>query len=79
MESLPTVSHSPTCLLNRRYGEWLRAEAERLGVPILPARPWDTVFGRALDMLRQPVCGRRRRPWPHVGGPLASPDHRRYD
>lgn len=51
MESLPTVSHSPTCLLNRRYGEWLRAEAERLGVPILPARPWDSVFGRALDML----------------------------
>jgi 2-phosphoglycerate kinase len=30
------------------YGNWLAAEAERVGVPVLPARPWDTVFERAL-------------------------------
>ena len=30
-----------------RYSEWLRREAERLGVPTIPARPWDTVFDRA--------------------------------
>jgi 2-phosphoglycerate kinase len=28
--------------------EWLRTEAERLGVPAIPARPWDTVFDRAI-------------------------------
>ncbi len=28
--------------------EWLRQEAERLGVPTIPARPWDTVLERAL-------------------------------
>lgn len=34
-----------------RYSEWLRREAERLGVPTIPARPWDTVFERAHDAL----------------------------
>jgi 2-phosphoglycerate kinase len=29
------------------YSEWLRAEAERVGVPPIAARPWDTVFDRA--------------------------------
>jgi hypothetical protein len=28
--------------------EWLRTEAERLGLPAVPARPWDTVFDRCL-------------------------------
>ncbi len=30
-----------------RYSEWLRREAERLGVPTIAARPWDTVLERA--------------------------------
>jgi 2-phosphoglycerate kinase len=34
--------------LSWRYSEWLREEAGRLGVPAVPARPWDTVFERAL-------------------------------
>jgi GrpB-like predicted nucleotidyltransferase (UPF0157 family) len=34
--------------LSWRYSEWLRAEAGRLGLPAIPARPWDTVFERAL-------------------------------
>lgn len=34
-----------------RYGEWLRQEAERLGVPTLEARPWETGFARALALL----------------------------
>ena len=29
------------------HSEWLRREAERLGVPTLAARPWETVFERA--------------------------------
>ena len=33
------------------HSEWLRAEAGRLGVPTLAARPWDTVFERALALL----------------------------
>lgn len=33
------------------YGEWLRAEAERYGVPVLSSRPHDTQFARALALL----------------------------
>jgi 2-phosphoglycerate kinase len=31
-----------------RIGEWLRREAERLGLPTVPARPWDTVLERVI-------------------------------
>jgi 2-phosphoglycerate kinase len=34
--------------LSWRYSEWLREEAGRLGLPAVTARPWDTVFERAL-------------------------------
>lgn len=34
------------------HSEWLRREAERLGVPTLAARPWDTVLQRALVLAR---------------------------
>jgi 2-phosphoglycerate kinase len=34
-----------------RHSEWLRQEANRLGVPTLAARPWETVFARALALL----------------------------
>ena len=34
-----------------RHSAWLRQEAERLGVPALPARPWDTLMARALALL----------------------------
>lgn len=30
------------------YGEWLRAEAERRGLPTVPARPWETLIDRIL-------------------------------
>ena len=33
------------------HSEWLRQEAERLGIPALPARPWDTVVARAIALL----------------------------
>lgn len=36
------------------YGEWLRLEAERLGVTVLPARPWDTLFERVVHTLNSP-------------------------
>jgi 2-phosphoglycerate kinase len=35
-----------------RHSEWLRREAERLGLPTIAARPWDTVFERALTLLQ---------------------------
>jgi 2-phosphoglycerate kinase len=34
-----------------RHSEWLRQEAGRLGLPVLPARPWETVFERATALL----------------------------
>jgi 2-phosphoglycerate kinase len=34
-----------------RYSEWLRQEAERLGVPVVAARPWATVFERCLEAI----------------------------
>jgi 2-phosphoglycerate kinase len=30
------------------YGQWLKQEAERYDLPVLPARPWDTVFDRVV-------------------------------
>jgi len=36
-----------------RNSEWLRVEAERLGVPTLAARPWETGFERALALLAE--------------------------
>lgn len=34
-----------------RYGEYLRSECERLGVPCLSATPWETLLDRALGMI----------------------------
>jgi 2-phosphoglycerate kinase len=34
-----------------RHSEWLRQEATRLGIPTLPARPWETALARAVDLL----------------------------
>ncbi len=34
------------------YGRYLREEAERLGLPALPARPWDNLLARVLETLR---------------------------
>lgn len=30
---------------------WIRAECEGLGIPALPARPWDTLFDRVIDVI----------------------------
>jgi 2-phosphoglycerate kinase len=35
------------------HSAWLRREAERLGVPTLPARPWETTLKRALTLLER--------------------------
>ena len=32
-------------------GEWLKQEAERAGVITLPARPWDTLFERIIEVI----------------------------
>lgn len=34
--------------------EWLRWEANRVGVPAIPARPWETVLERAIEALHLP-------------------------
>ncbi len=34
------------------HSEWLRREAERLGLPAVPARPWDTVLERIITVLQ---------------------------
>ncbi len=34
------------------YSEWLRREAGRLGLPAVPARPWDTVLQRVIAALQ---------------------------
>ena len=33
------------------YGQWLRTECDRYGLPAIGARPWDTAVDRALDAL----------------------------
>lgn len=33
------------------YGQWLKREAERYGVPVAPARPWDTLLERLLAIV----------------------------
>ncbi len=34
-----------------RHSEWLHQEADRLGIPAIAARPWETVFERAVTLL----------------------------
>ena len=34
------------------YGQWLKQEAERYGLPALPARPWESIFERILAALQ---------------------------
>jgi 2-phosphoglycerate kinase len=33
------------------FGQWLESECRRLGLPALPARPWDTLRDRILETL----------------------------
>lgn len=37
--------------LSWRYSEWLRYEAKRLGIPVVAARPWETVLDRVIAAL----------------------------
>ncbi len=34
--------------MNRLYGRWLHQEAERMGLPVLPSRPWPTLADRII-------------------------------
>lgn len=40
--------HPRRAHLSWRYSEWLRREAERLGVATVAARPWETVLDRVI-------------------------------
>ena len=42
-----------------RYSEWLRAEATRLGLPAIPARPWDSVLERCASWASRRITARR--------------------
>lgn len=44
---------------SRRVGEWLRAEAARLDLPTIPARPWESVLERCIAAID--AAGRRER------------------
>ena len=37
------------------YGQWLTHEAERYGLPVVAARPWDTLIDRILAVLASPA------------------------
>jgi 2-phosphoglycerate kinase len=47
--------HPVRARANWRYSEWLRAEADRLGIPTVAARPWDTVLERCVAATPQKV------------------------
>ncbi|MBA3947506.1 MAG: hypothetical protein H0X37_23475 [Herpetosiphonaceae bacterium] len=40
------------------YGQWLKQEAERYDLPVIAARPWDTLFDRMLAVLASPPTPR---------------------
>lgn len=37
--------------MNWLYGQWLRQEAERHGLPVVSSRPWDTLLRRVLEAI----------------------------
>lgn len=37
--------------VSKLHNDWLTREGERLAVPVIDARPWDTVFARILSQL----------------------------
>jgi hypothetical protein len=41
-------------IMNWRFGQWLRAEAERQGQPVLSPRPYDTLLKRVLAQVGLP-------------------------
>lgn len=47
-----------------RPSQWLRQEAERLGVPAIAALPWDTIFERACAILDRASIDSPRRAGP---------------
>jgi 2-phosphoglycerate kinase len=47
-----------------RHSEWLRQEAQRLGIPAVAARPWDTVLERVIAALGHDVSGSPSRSQP---------------
>lgn len=40
-----------------RHGLWLKQEAERHGLPVVPARPWDTVLERLIAAVSSGYAG----------------------
>jgi hypothetical protein len=50
--SLDAAEQDAVVEMNRRYGSWLRCEAEAYGQSWLPAHPVRTLADRAVDALR---------------------------
>ena len=40
------TDHEKRSQVGRLFGQWLKDECERLGLPVVQARPWDTVIDR---------------------------------
>jgi 2-phosphoglycerate kinase len=41
--------------VSARYGAWLAGEAQRYGIPVLAARPWETALDRCEALLGDPA------------------------
>jgi 2-phosphoglycerate kinase len=47
----PGITQTKRARVSLLYGEWLKLEAERIGITLLPARPWETVFERVVGSI----------------------------
>lgn len=52
-QETPTAEQRAQTRTSWLYGRWLREEAQRAGLPILPARPWATLAERILAAIGQ--------------------------
>jgi 2-phosphoglycerate kinase len=56
-EALPAATQRQQARAAWLYGAWLAREARRLALPVVPARPWDSVLERVLAVLPPPLGG----------------------
>jgi 2-phosphoglycerate kinase len=67
VEQLSSVQLARFVEFSWRYGQWLRQEAMRYGLPVVPARPKETLVERLLEGYRKGHCRlpKHRTPWTH--------------
>jgi 2-phosphoglycerate kinase len=47
----PGTTQTKRARVSWLYGQWLKEEADRSGIIVLPARPWETIFERIVKSL----------------------------